>query len=172
MAMFHAQTVPDVAQWARAQGERPLFGVAVGDIMFDDLALYPEYERGVTQMGLPFFQVVGNHDLDFEARAAELTTSTFMRHFGPTYYSFDVGAVHYIVLQDVHYHSGLRGYVDERQLQWFEADLALVEPVPRVVFMHILREQVTATRRNDARRPRFGQQPRRYARCSRVTRST
>ena len=139
MAMFHAQTVPDVAQWARAQGERPLFGVAVGDIMFDDLALYPEYERGVTQMALPFFQVVGNHDLDFEARAAELTTSTFMRHFGPTYYSFDVGAVHYIVLQDVHYHgTGYVGYVDERQLQWLEADLALVEAGRRVVvFTHI-----------------------------------
>ena len=139
MGLFHAQTVPDVRQWAAGQGERPMFGVAVGDIMFDDLAFYPEYERGVQAMGLPFFQVVGNHDLDFQARSAELTTSTFMRHFGPTYYSFDVGAVHYVVLQDVLYHgSGYVGYIDERQLQWLEADLALIEAGRRVVvFTHI-----------------------------------
>ena len=139
MGRLHAQTVPDVQQWAAGLEGRARFGVAVGDIMFDDLTLYPEYEQAVRAMGIPFFQVVGNHDLDFAARSAELTTSTFMRHFGPTYYSFDVGAVHYVVLQDVLYHgTGYVGYVDERQLAWLEADLALVERGrPVVVFAHI-----------------------------------
>lgn len=139
MGLLHAQTVPDVQQWAAGPQDRARFGVAVGDIMFDNLTLYPDYERAVKAMGVPFFQVVGNHDLDFPARSAELTTSTFMRHFGPTYYSFDVGAVHYVVLQDVHYHgTGYVGYVDERQLQWLEADLALVaRGRPVVVFGHI-----------------------------------
>lgn len=139
MARLHAETVPDLRAWAAAHPGRLAFGVAVGDIMFDDLSLYPDYERAVKATGLPFFQVVGNHDLDFAARSAELTTSTFMRHFGPTYYSFDVGAVHYVVLQDVHYHgTGYVGYVDERQLAWLEADLAQVEAGrPVVVFGHI-----------------------------------
>ncbi len=153
MGMLHAQTVPEIRQWTSQQGQRALFGVAVGDIMFDDLTLYPEYERAVQAMGLPFFQVVGNHDLDYAARSAELTTSTFMRHFGPPYYSFDVGAVHYVVLQDVLYHgTGYVGYVDERQLQWLEADLALVEPGRRVVvFMHIPLESKQWTRDNERR---------------------
>jgi hypothetical protein len=107
-------------------------------------------------MGLPFLQALGNNDLDFEARSAELATSTFMRHFGPTYYSWNVGAVHYVVLQDVLYHgTGYVGYVDERQLQWLEADLALVEPGRRVVvFMHIPLESKQWTRdRKDRRAP-------------------
>ncbi len=138
MALLHAETVPDIRAW-RAGHDGPAFGVAVGDIMFDHLELYPEYERAVHAMGLPFFQVVGNHDLDFDARSAELTVSTFMRHFGPPYYSFDVGAVHYVVLQDVlWYGTGYVGYVDERQLRWLEADLALVERGrPVVVLLHI-----------------------------------
>ncbi|NBC18717.1 MAG: twin-arginine translocation signal domain-containing protein, partial [Bacteroidetes bacterium] len=44
--LLHAQTVPDVQDLlaTRPDGE-PIFGVACGDIMFDDLSLYPEYER-------------------------------------------------------------------------------------------------------------------------------
>lgn len=139
MGFLHQQTVPDVQDWVKANQGRPAFGVSVGDIMFDELSLYPEYERAVTSMGLPFFQAVGNHDLDFAARSAELATSTFMRHFGPTYYSFEVGAVHYVVLQNVFYHAnGYVSYVDDRQLQWLESDLALVEKGrPVVVFAHI-----------------------------------
>ena len=49
----------------------PTFGVGCGDLMFDDLSLFPEYERGVTAMGVPFFQVIGNHDLDLLGRSDE-----------------------------------------------------------------------------------------------------
>jgi hypothetical protein len=139
MGQLHSQTVPDVQAYVAALQGRPAFGVAVGDIMFDELSLYPEYERAVRAMGIPFFQVVGNHDVDRKARSSELATSTFMRHFGPPYYSFDVGAVHYVVLQDVLWHgTGYVGYVDDRQLQWLEGDLALLEPGRTVVvFLHI-----------------------------------
>lgn len=154
MALLHAETVPDIRKTVAAREGRPVFGVAVGDIMFDHLSLYPEYERAVQATGVPFFQVVGNHDLDFAARSADLATTTFMRHFGPPYYSFDVGAVHYVVLQDVLYHgTGYVGYIDERQLQWLEADLALVEPGRLVVvFLHIPLES-KQWRRDGASRP-------------------
>lgn len=139
VALFHGDTVPDIRSWLAAHDGTPVFGVAVGDIMWDNLELYPEYERGVREVGVPFFQVVGNHDLVFQARSAEATLSTFMRHFGPSYYSFDVGAVHYVVLQDVLWHgTGYVGYLDERQLRWLEADLARVERGrPVVVCLHI-----------------------------------
>ncbi|GMV07290.1 MAG: hypothetical protein AMXMBFR53_35650 [Gemmatimonadota bacterium] len=139
MDRFHEQTVPDVQATVRALGDRAAFGVACGDIMFDDLSLYPEYERGVERMGIPFFQVVGNHDLDQEGRTDEASTATFSRHFGPRYYSFDRGAVHYVVLDDVFWFgTGYLGYLDRDQLAWLEADLALVEPGrPVVVCLHI-----------------------------------
>ncbi len=137
--LFLEQTVPDVRTTVGALGGIPAFGVACGDIMFDELELFPRYELGVHRTGIPFFQVVGNHDLDQDALSDEGSTSTFSRHFGPTYYSFDRGAVHYVVLDDVFWHgAGYLGYLDARQLAWLEADLAHVEPGrPVIVCLHI-----------------------------------
>lgn len=136
---FNAQTVPDVAAQVRGLNGRPAFGVGCGDLMYDRLELFPEYDRGVTAMGLPFFQVVGNHDLDMTAPTDEASTATFRARFGPTHYSFDMGEVHYVVLDDVHWlGKGYVGYVDERQLRWLASDLALVERGRTVVvFLHI-----------------------------------
>jgi hypothetical protein len=138
MQWFHQQTVPDVSAFVRASNES-VFGFAVGDIMYDHLELYPEYERGVQRMGVPFFQVIGNHDLDFDAGTDEASTSTFSRHFGPRYYSFDRGAVHYIVMDDVLYHgAGYIGYLGADQQAWLQADLARVERGrPVILAMHI-----------------------------------
>ena len=139
MGRLHAETVPDVRATVGMLGAGQCFGLACGDIMFDDPSLYPEYERAVAAMGVPFFQVTGNHDLDYASRTAEGATVTFERHFGPAHYSFNVGAVHYVVLQDVlWYGDGYVGYLPAEQLEWLAADLALVEKGrPVVVALHI-----------------------------------
>jgi hypothetical protein len=136
---FNDETVPDVQALLKSRAGVPTFGVGCGDMMWDDLSLYPEYERGVTAMGVPFFQVIGNHDLDLLARSDEGSCRTFLDRFGPTYYSFNVGAIHYVVLDDVMWHgTGYIGYIDERQLKWLEADLSQVERGRTVVvFTHI-----------------------------------
>ena len=139
MALFHAQTAPDVRETIRGLGNVPLFGVGDGDIMYDDLSMYGEYERAVKSFGIPFAQVVGNHDLDLKTDRDEASTATFQGHFGPTYYSFDRGEVHYVVLDDVFYYGGgYLGYIADEQLRWLAADLARVERgAPVVVFLHI-----------------------------------
>jgi hypothetical protein len=139
MEQFHNTSVPDLQASVTALGSRHAFGIACGDIMYDDLSLYPEYERGVRTAGVPFFQVVGNHDLDFEGPVDEATTQTFSSRFGPRYYSFDRGAVHYVVMDNVFYHgTGYVGYLDRDQLAWLTEDLALVEAGrPVVVALHI-----------------------------------
>ncbi len=136
---LHDESVPDMLQVAAGLGDVPLFGIAVGDIMFDDLSLYPEYERAVHRIGIPFLQVVGNHDLNYDSPTDPGTTRTFRTHFGPTYYSFDRGQVHYVVLDDVFWHgAGYIGHLDADQLAWLAQDLALVEPGRTVVvFQHI-----------------------------------
>ncbi|MQA89440.1 MAG: hypothetical protein GEU90_04285 [Gemmatimonas sp.] len=134
MGWLHEQSVPDVIALARELGDQALFGIACGDIMYDDLSLYPEYERAVTRMGIPFFQAVGNHDLNYDARISEASTETFSQHFGPDYYSFDRGRVHYVVLNDVFWHgAGYLGYLPREQLTWLENDLRLVEPGRTVI---------------------------------------
>jgi C terminal of Calcineurin-like phosphoesterase/N terminal of Calcineurin-like phosphoesterase len=139
LGRLHAETVPDVRQTSRALGDTPVFGIACGDIMYDDLTLYPEYERAVSACGMPFFQVVGNHDLDFTGRTDEETVATFESRFGPGHYSFDRGEVHYVVLDDVLWHgTGYVGYLDADQLAWLAGDLALVERGRTVVVaLHI-----------------------------------
>jgi len=135
---FHQQTVPDVIETTSAVGG-DVIGIADGDIMYDHLEFYPEYERAVGRMGIPFFQCVGNHDLD-QGNPTDLTsTRTFQSHFGPRYYSFNRGAIHYVVLDDVFwYGDGYIGYLAEDQLGWLANDLALVEPGrPVIVATHI-----------------------------------
>ena len=139
MQRFHAESVPDVAATVAAQGDRSVFGLSAGDIMYDDLGMYPDYIEGVQRTGIPFFQVIGNHDLDFDGASDELTTRTFSGFFGPRYYSFDRGAVHYVVLDDVLWHgSSYIGYLGHDQLHWLEQDLARVEAGrPVIVVTHI-----------------------------------
>ena len=101
--------------------------------------LFDDYERATARLGIPFVQVVGNHDLDLQAGSDLGATETFERRFGPRYYSFDRGQVHYVVLDDVFFYGGgYIGYVDDDQLTWLANDLALVERGrPVVAFMHI-----------------------------------
>ncbi len=147
METFQAETVPDVRQTVKTLGDRPVFGVGGGDLVFDDLSLFAGYEEAVRQMGVPFVQVVGNHDLNFDAPADPGSTATFRQHFGPEYYSFDRGAVHYVVLDNVYWPGndgfgndtdGYLGHVDATQLHWLKQDLALVEDGrPVVILAHI-----------------------------------
>jgi len=136
---FHAETVPDIQQTLGSLDEIPWFGVGCGDLMFDHLQLFPQYEEGVRRAGIPFFQVLGNHDVESLAKTDESSARVFQNHFGPTYYSFNRGAVHYVVLDDVFWFgNGYLGYLDGQQLSWLRSDLAVREPgTPVVVFMHI-----------------------------------
>ena len=160
METFRAETVPDVQRAVQNLDTRSVFGVGGGDLVFDDLSLFSGYEAAVQEMGLPFVQVVGNHDLNFDAPADPGSTATFRHHFGPEYYSFDRGAVHYVVLDDVYWPGSdgfgqetddYLGHIDARQLRWLEQDLSLVDDGrPVVVFTHIPPLSTAYERRGEA----------------------
>jgi hypothetical protein len=152
MSRFEQETVPDLQATIARVGERPMFGVGVGDIMWDQLDLYDDYEAAVKKLGIPFVQVVGNHDLDLTERTDEGSTTTFEKRFGPRYYSFNRGRVHYVVLDNVFFYGGgYLGYLDADQLTWLAADLQLVERgSPVVVFAHIPFMTGLATRQGQA----------------------
>ena len=119
------------------------FGVTLGDIMFDDLNLFESLNRTIGKIGIPWYNIVGNHDINYAAADDEMSDETFERVYGPPYYSFDYGNVHFIAVDDIHwmqegdrrfYRSGL----SERQLKFIENDLALVPQDQLVVaMMHI-----------------------------------
>jgi hypothetical protein len=139
VGLFHTRTVPDVRSTLKTLGTVPVFGVGCGDIMYDRLEYFPRYEEGVKTMGIPCFQVLGNHDVEVLSKTDEASAATFMRYFGPTYYSFDRGEIHYVVMDDVFWlGDGYVGYIDQQQLDWLKADLSHLEEGRTVVlFMHI-----------------------------------
>jgi hypothetical protein len=164
---LHAETVPDVQETVQSLGDVPAFGVGNGDIMFDNLELFPDYERAVQRMGIPFWQVVGNHDLDFDSPTDAGSTRTFERHFGPRYYSFDRGDVHYVVLDDVFwpgsdgYGSGTDdyiGHIDDAQLHWLQQDLGRLEEGRTVIVFAHIPALSTAFRRRGSDSPSPGGQ--------------
>jgi C terminal of Calcineurin-like phosphoesterase/N terminal of Calcineurin-like phosphoesterase/Calcineurin-like phosphoesterase len=84
-------------------GTRARFGLTAGDIMFDDLSLYPRLNAIVGTIGLPWWNVGGNHDLNFEAPDRKYSRETYKRFFGPNYYAFFYGSALFLMLDNVNY---------------------------------------------------------------------
>lgn len=135
---MHAESIPALRRTVRDLGPRHAVGVAAGDIMYDNLEHFGAWEHVLREAGLPGFQVLGNHDLDVASRTDLDSALPFQRRFGPTWYSFDRGEVHVVVLDDVFWWGHYMGYLDRTQLDWLAADLTHVEPGRRVlVCVHI-----------------------------------
>jgi hypothetical protein len=88
---------------SRLIGAKAAFGMTFGDIMFDDLSLYPRLNRIISKIGLPWYNIGGNHDLNYEASGAKYSRETFKRVFGPNYYAFEYGGVLFLMLDNVDY---------------------------------------------------------------------
>ncbi len=139
--MLLTETVPDVVETIKHLNSTNVFGVGCGDLIWDRHDLSQKYNQAVQNTQIPFFQVFGNHDADLEQRSDELSTTTFSSMYGPQYYSFNRGLVHYVVLDDVFFIGRDKqyiGYITESQLAWLEKDLSFVPKGSTVVvFQHI-----------------------------------
>ncbi|WP_109472041.1 calcineurin-like phosphoesterase C-terminal domain-containing protein [Ornithinimicrobium cavernae] len=114
---------------AELEGSDALFGLTVGDVINDPLDLFDYHNDTVARIGIPWWNLPGNHDMDYDAPSDANATDTFIQHFGPTNYSFNYGDVHIIALDNVEKKGAARGYIgalSEDQLAWIEKDLAEV----------------------------------------------
>lgn len=128
------------------------FGVTLGDVVFDDLNVMDPLVQTIGLIGIPWYYVLGNHDINFDVPDDGESDETWHRQFGPNYYSFEHGPTHFVVLDNVvwngaenakkenpprtggYYHAGL----GKTQLAWLERDLANIPDDRLVVFlMHI-----------------------------------
>lgn len=130
-------------------GTDAAFGVTLGDIMFDDLSLFGSLNGAIALIGIPWYNVVGNHDLNFDAPDDRTSNATFESVYGPPYYSFDYGPVHFLVLDDVHWKGKVEdpeayrggnyiGGLGREQIEYIRRDLARIpEDQLVVLLMHI-----------------------------------
>lgn len=139
-----------------AAADCPVYSVCMGDMSWDEY-WYPrnynlaDYREELARNGypVPIFHAMGNHDNDPYHADDWLCSHLFRETIGPTYYSFNLGAAHFVVLDNIIYRNtgGSQGSigkldyteaVDPAQLAWLERDLALVEDksAPLVIVMH------------------------------------
>ncbi len=107
------------------------FGLSLGDLVGNDLSLFNPYIQAVKKVGIPWYNLLGNHDLNFDAATDDRADETYEAHFGPANYAFNYGKVHFIVLDDVIYpdprdSKGYWGGFREDQLQFIANDLKYV----------------------------------------------
>jgi len=136
------------------------FGISLGDLVGDDLSLHPAYLSTVGQMGLPWYQVMGNHDMNYDAQTDSLSDESFEATFGPNNYAFNYGNAHFIVLDDILYphptkQKGYQGGFRKEQLDFVENNLKFVPKDKLIVLaFHIplLMDNPEVFRREDRQR--------------------
>ena len=122
------------------------FGIVLGDHVENDLTLFAPFNQVQALSGIPWYHVLGNHDLNLMAPDDASSDETFERVYGPANYLFQVGQVHFIVLDNVFwkgytgsYKGGVpasdnyEGRLSESQLGLVKNYLALIPKTDRIV---------------------------------------
>lgn len=122
---------------AEVIGVDAAFGVSLGDLAFDDLTLFDALNAVTAKIGLPWYNIHGNHDMNYHASDDRYADETFERIYGPACYAFEYGPVAFLVLDDVRslgekkYRAGL----GDRQLAFVEN---YVQPLPQAQLVVLL----------------------------------
>ena len=146
-----AQFTSDLTDYmTRHKGEK-MYALTLGDMTWDlywysNSYYFPQYLNTVNSQikNLQIFHTMGNHDNDFQTRSDYDAAVKYVDQICPTYYSFNIGKVHYVVMDDIdcssYDGSTSRNYVKSlsaEQLDWLAKDLAHVDKTtPVVVAMH------------------------------------
>lgn len=127
MGRFSSETITDIIETVGSFPENThLYGISVGDLVWDEMRLFPHYKTSIDKLGFPVFQVIGNHDHDQAITNNDTKAShKYEEYFGPTYYSYNIGDCHYVVLDDVLYRSrdDYDATITQEQLDWLKKDL-------------------------------------------------
>ncbi len=106
-------------------------GLSLGDIVDDDLSLYPSMNRVTAKLGVPWLHAPGNHDMDMDAARDEDALLTFRHHFGPDTYAWEEPEANFVVLDDVVYQPGTKpayiGGFRESQFEFLSQYLATAD---------------------------------------------
>jgi hypothetical protein len=128
-------------------GTDAAFAINHGDVMGDDLSLFPAYRSIIGESGIPWHHCPGNHDMNLDSFGPDHAFDTWKREMGPTHHAFQYAGATFILLNNVDYAGhgksfasgrGYRGLIGEAQLSFVEN---VLRHVPRddliVVSMHI-----------------------------------
>lgn len=132
-----------------------VYGITLGDLSwdvywYDNSFALPQFMNEVNKIQCPVFNLPGNHDNDPYKNNDWDAEEPYKEQVGPTYYSFNLGKAHIVMLDNTRYINtgasegviGERNYdgiVVENQMEWLKKDLACItdKSTPVIVGMHI-----------------------------------
>lgn len=91
----------DLRETAASITDRPVYGISLGDLVHNDMSLYPTYCAGIADFDFPVFSVIGNHDHVQNAATDREAVKKFEEYLGPTCYSVELGELHFIFLDNI-----------------------------------------------------------------------
>lgn len=153
IAYFREEGLADMNALIEADASKNYFAVMLGDLVYDQMGMYDAYVKALADCPIPKFHVIGNHDHD--KAAVDVVDEPELRdpaadddyesYIGPTYYSFDLAGMHFLMLDNV-YMSKAGGTFEKKltdnQIEWIKKDLALVPKTKKlVVCLHIATRQ-------------------------------
>jgi calcineurin-like phosphoesterase family protein len=103
LGWFRDSVITDILEAGFAQGDCMLH---LGDVVGDDLDLLDRLLEISAATSLPQWLVIGNHDIDFDARTNADKSDSWRRIYGPNYYAFEMGRVLFVALDNVYYPCG------------------------------------------------------------------
>ena len=141
--------IDDVNAYTDAHKPDKIYAVTLGDMTWDyywysNTYQFSQYLYDASGLkNLTVYHTIGNHDHDMNADGDFNTILKYKDAIAPDYYSFNVGKVHYIVLDNIYCRNtgaGDRQYtcmITPEIYSWLEKDLSYVsKSTPIVVTMH------------------------------------
>ena len=157
--------VKDVNTFLGDNSGKKIYAMTLGDMTWDRYWItnnysYSDYLKDANQIkGLSVFHTIGNHDHSMYYMGDYDTVKEYKELIAPTYYSFNIGKVHYVVMDDVEctnatastddkgnacYVRDYNAKIVNDQISWLQKDLATVPATtPIVLTMHIQLQSAT-----------------------------
>ena len=129
--------------------DRQVIGICLGDLVHGNsetnLNLMDTYASQLATLGYPTFNIIGNHDNDTSAADDDGGALKFESLFGPRNYSFNMGGIHFVFLDNLIMKIGssskklddyTQGLTDDIW-EWLQADMSYIPTTTKImVFAH------------------------------------
>ena len=147
--MFRNEFFPKLK--AAGSQQARTYAVVLGD-MISEYAVtqnstgLPEYKKCLRGLDFPVFHIPGNHDYKgiqyqtYHTEEAREAKQYYIDNLGPTYYSFNIGENHFVMLDGTQMTGGgqnvSKSRITKRQYEWLKKDLAKAKGKSLVICCH------------------------------------
>jgi len=119
--------------------DREVYGICLGDIVHETMDLFDNYDTGLARLGYPTYNIIGNHDNDPSAADDDAAAATFESHYGPRNYSFNIGGIHFVMLDNLIMKDNggkLTGFdqgLSDEIWTWLQNDMAMIPTTTKIM---------------------------------------